>query len=135
VAMVTDGDKDGGQGSFVELAPGLQWVQIDLGQPATIYAVLMWHYHAQARAYRDVVVRVSDDPNFADGVTTVFNNDHDNSSGLGAGKDMGYVETFEGKLIDCKGVAARYVRLYSKGNTSDDGNQYVEVEVYGKPAP
>lgn len=134
-AMVTDGDKDGGQGSFVELAPGTQWVQIDLGQRATIYAVLLWHYHAQARAYRDVIVQVGDDPDFADGATTVFNNDHDNSSGLGAGTDMGYVETFEGKLIDCKGVAGRYVRLYSNGNTSDDGNQYVEVEVYGKPAP
>jgi hypothetical protein len=133
--MVTDGDKSGDVGSFVELGPGPQWVQIDLGQRATIYAIVVWHYHAQARAYRDVIVQVSEDPEFTSGVTTVFNNDHDNTSGLGAGKDMGYVETFEGKLIDCKGVAARYVRLYSNGNTSDDGNHYVEVEVYGKPAP
>ena len=133
--MVTDGDKSGGQGSFVELAPGVQWVQIDLEQPVTVYAILMWHYHVQARAYRDVIVQVSDDPEFVTGVTTVFNNDHDNSSGLGAGQDMGYVETFEGKLIDCKGVVGRYVRLYSNGNTSDDANHYVEVEVYGKPAP
>jgi len=135
LSMVTDGDKSGEQGSFVELAPGPQWVQIDLQRKATIYAIVVWHYHSQARAYRDVIVQVSDDPEFVTGLTTVFNNDHDNTSGLGAGKDMGYVETFEGKLIDCKGVAARYVRLYSNGNTSDDGNQYVEVEVYGKPAP
>jgi len=42
-------------------------------------------------------------------VTTVFNNDHDNTSGLGAGKDKEYIETFDGKLFDPKGVKARYV--------------------------
>ena len=31
-------------------------------------------------------------------------------------------------------VKARYVRLYSKGNTSNDMNHYVEVEVLGLPA-
>jgi hypothetical protein len=67
-------------------------------------------------------------------VTTVFNNDHDNTSGLGAGRDKEYIETFDGKLFDGKGVKARYVRLYSGGNTSNDMNHYVEVEVYGLPA-
>jgi hypothetical protein len=31
-------------------------------------------------------------------------------------------------------VPARYVRLYSQGNTSDELNHYIEVEVYGRPA-
>jgi len=132
--LVTDGDKAGEQGCFVELGPGTQWVQIDLGQEAVIYAVLVWHYHTQARAYRDVIVQLGSDPEFITDVTTVFNSDHDNSSGLGVGEDKAYVETFEGKLIDCKGARARYVRLYSNGNTSDEANHYVEVEVYGKPA-
>ena len=61
-----------------------EWVQIDLGQKATIYAVLVWHNHAEARVYRDVIVQVSDDPDFLD-AQTVFNNDYDNSSGLGIG--------------------------------------------------
>ena len=135
LSMVTDGEKDGQDGYFVELGFGTQWVQIDLEQPATIYAIVIWHYHAQARAYRDVIVQVSDDPEFASSVTTVFNSDHDNSSNLGAGTDMGYVETFEGKLIDCRGAEGRYVRLYSRGNTSNDENHYIEVEVYGKPNP
>jgi hypothetical protein len=30
-------------------------------------------------------------------------------------------------------VKGRYVRLYSNGNTSNDLNHYVEVEVYGTP--
>jgi hypothetical protein len=39
----------------------------------------------------------------------------------------------EGRLFDPKAVAARYVRLYSNGNTVNDLNHYVEVEVYGTP--
>ena len=130
--MVTDGDKDGADGSYVELGPGKQWVQIDLGKSQSLYAILIWHYHAQARVYRDIVVQVSDDADFIKDVKTVFNNDHDNSSGLGAGKDKEYIETNEGKLIDAKGVKGRYVRCYSNGNSSGDVNHYVEVEVFGK---
>jgi len=81
-----------------------------------------------------VVVQVADDPDLISNVRTVFNNDHDNSSGLGVGQDLHYVETAEGKLIDAKGARARYIRLYSSGNNSNDLNHYVEVEVYGKPA-
>jgi len=51
------------------------------------------------------------------------------------GKARHYTETNEGKLIDvlARGIKARYVRLYSNGNTSNDLNHYIEVEVYGKP--
>jgi hypothetical protein len=132
--LVTDGDKEGDEGSWVELAPGKQWVQIDLEKDADIYAVLVWHYHSQARVYFDVVVQVSDDPTFAKGVTTIFNADANNELGLGAGKDRSYIETYEGKLIDAGGVKGRYVRLYSKGNTTNKLNHYIEVEVFGKPA-
>jgi hypothetical protein len=132
--MITDGDKSGGDGYFVELGPGSQWVQVDLGASRPLFAILVWHYHSQARIYRDVIVQVSDDPAFKKGVTTVFNNDHDNSSKLGVGKDREYIDVAEGRLFDPKGVAGRHVRLYSNGNTSNDLNHYVEVEVYGTPA-
>ena len=134
LAMVTDGEKSGGDGYFVELGPGPQWVEIDLGASHPLYAILAWHYHSQARVYRDVVVLVSDDPAFKKGVTMVFNNDHDNSSRLGAGKDKEYIDVAEGRLFDPKGVQGRYVRLYSNGNTANDLTHYVEVEVYGTPA-
>ena len=134
IAYVTDGKKSGEDGYYVELGPMLQWVQIDLGKSQELQAIVAWHYHSQARVYRDIVVQVSDDKDFIGGVTTVFNNDHDNTTGLGAGKDKEYIETFDGKLFDPKGVKARYVRLYSGGNTSNDMNHYVEVEVYGLPA-
>ncbi len=139
LAMVTDGDKEGSDGSFVELGPGKQWVQIDLETQAEIFAIQLWHYHAEGRVYQDVVIQVSDDPEFKTGVVTVFNNDFDNSSGMGVGKDLEYIEDYRGKLIDARDekgrpVRGRYVRLYSNGNTSNDLNHYVEVEVYGKPA-
>ncbi len=132
--MVTDGEKEGGDGYFIELGPGKQWVQIDLGASCSLHAILAWHYHSQARVYRDVIVQVSDDKDFLKGVTTVFNNDHDNTSGLGIGKDKEYIEVAEGRLFDPKGAKGRYVRLYSSGNTANDLNHYVEVEVYGTPA-
>jgi hypothetical protein len=134
LSFITDGKKSGEDGYYVELGPGLQWVQVDLGKSQSLSAVVVWHYHSQARVYRDVAVQVSDDKDFINGVTTLFNNDHDNSSGLGIGKDKEYIETYEGKLVDAKGIKARYVRLYSAGNTSNDMNHYVEVEVYGLPA-
>jgi hypothetical protein len=131
--MVTDGEKEGGDGYFIELGPGKQWVQIDLGASYALHAILAWHYHSQARVYRDVIVQVSDDKDFLKGVQTVFNSDHDNTSGLGLGKDKEYIEVAEGRLFDPKGVKGRYVRLYSNGNTTNDLNHYVEVEVYGTP--
>jgi hypothetical protein len=131
--MIVDGDKDGSEGSWVELGPGKQWVQIDLARDVNIFAVLIWHFHSQARVYRDVVAQISDDATFKSGVTTIFNSDFHNELGLGTGKDMSYIETYQGKLIDAKGVKGRYVRLYSNGNTANKLNHYIEVEVWGKP--
>ena len=129
--MITDGEKAGSDGYFVELGPAPQWVQIDLGGSRVLRAILAWHYHTQARVYRDVIVQVSDDPAFKTGVATIFNNDHDNSSKLGIGKDREYIDVAEGRLFDAKGAKGRYVRLYSNGNTTNDLNHYVEVEVFG----
>jgi hypothetical protein len=133
LSYVTDGDKEATEQSLLELGPMQQWVQIDLAALHNIYAVVVWHNHRQAKVYFDVIVQVSNDPDFINDVTTIFNNDHDNTSGLGVGADMNYVETNEGKLIDARGVQARYVRLYSRGNHADDMNHYTEVEVFGKP--
>ena len=135
IEMITDGDKEAADGSYVELGPFVQNVTIDLEGMYEIYCIVVWHYHKQARVYFDVVVQVADDADFITNVKTVFNNDIDNSAGLGVGKDMHYTETNEGKLLDviAKGIKTRYVRLYSNGNTSNDLNHYIEVEVYGKP--
>ena len=131
--MITDGIKTGMDGTFVELKPGVQNVVIDLEAKHAVYAILVWHYHKEARAYDDVIVQVADDPDFIGNVQTLFNNDSDNAAGFGIGKDRRYVETSEGKLIDAKGVETRYIRLISNGSDKTQANHYVEVEVFGKP--
>ncbi|MEN6306396.1 MAG: discoidin domain-containing protein [Anaerohalosphaeraceae bacterium] len=132
LTMITDGDKEATDGSVVELGPFSQWVQVDLGEPHDIYAVAIWHYHRQARIYFDVIVQVSDDPEFVTGITTLFNSDTDNSSGQGVGQDKNYVDDSNGLLVNAKGVKGRYVRCYSNGNYASDMNHYIEIEVYGR---
>jgi hypothetical protein len=95
---------------------------------------LLWHFHQGDRVYFDVAIQVADDAAFTQNVRTVFNNDHDNSAGAGAGTDKEYIENYRGKLIELSGVTARTVRFLSKGNTTDDFNHYVEAEVFGTPA-
>ena len=131
--MITDGDKEAADGSYVELSPSVQQVTIDLEGMYEIYAVAVWHYHKQPYVYFDVVVQVADDADFITNVKTLLNNDTNNSTGLGTGTDMNYIETHKGELIDAKGAKALYVRLYSNGNNNNDLNHYTEVEVYGKP--
>lgn len=130
--MVTDGDKESEDGYYVELGEMQQWVQVDLEAPTEIYGIGLWHYHAQPRAYLDVIIQVSNDPEFNEGVTTVFNNDHDNSSEMGRGKHPAYLEKNHGRLIPAHQAIGRYVRFYSNGNTSDGLNHYIEVEVFGR---
>ncbi len=129
--MVTDGDNSGEDGHYVDIGFDRKWIQIDLEQLARLYAIVVWHDGHNYAVYRDVVLQVSNDPEFCSGVRTLFNNDHDNSSGLGQGRYKGYVETRYGKIIDAGGVQARYLRLYSKGSSRNDQNKYVEVAVYG----
>ena len=134
LGVITDGDKEAGDGSFAEIGPGVTYVTIDLEAQCNIYAIVMWHYHQQARVYFDVIIQVSDDPDFIKDVKTIFNNDNDNTAGQGIGTDKNYTETYEGRLFDAKCVKGRYVRLYSNGNSGNELNHYIEVEVYGKPA-
>jgi hypothetical protein len=134
IAKLTDGDKEASDQSIIFLHKGTQWVQMDFGSPQEIFAVAIWHAHNMAKIYRDVVVQVADDADFIENVRTVFNNDSDNTSGLGVGTDREYFETSEGKLINAKGVKARYIRFYCKGSTESALNEYTELEVYGRPA-
>jgi hypothetical protein len=133
LSMVTDGDKKQADYNCVELGPGPQFVQIDLGTMHEIYAILFWHYY-QPIVYYGVVVQTADDEGFTKNVKTLFNNDRQNVTKIGAGKDLYYVESYQGKLVDAKGTGGRYVRLYSAGNSSNTANNYIEVEVWGRPA-
>ena len=127
---LSDGDKAASDQSVIFLRKGTQWVQVDLGSLGEIFALVIWHAHNTPKIYHDVIVQVADNPDFTKNVRTVFNNDSDNSSGLGVGTQREYVETYEGKLINAKGVKARYIRFYSKGSTESALNEYTEIEIY-----
>jgi len=138
-SMLTDGEKEQGDTTLVKFATGLQWVQVDLRTSQVINGINIWRFCPMPGAFRDVIVQLSDDGDFIDGVTTVFNNDHDNSAGLGAGEDKEYIETNQGRPIPVPGVRARYVRVYSNGRylpggSLDPFNYCTEIEVYGGEA-
>ena len=67
-------------------------------------------------------------------MTTIFTTAADNAASLGTGSDAPYIETQYGLLVPVAGVKGRYIRLYSQGNTSNDMNHYIEVEVFGTSA-
>lgn len=131
LSLVTDGDKQGDDGYGVELLPGQQWVQIDLGDTREIWLIWQWKYHKMGVIYKDVIIEISDDVKFGTS-RIVFNNDHDNTSGRGIGTDEAWVEANCGRAIQTHGARGRYVRLWSNGRNIDDTNQWIEVEVFGR---
>jgi hypothetical protein len=135
LSMVTDGEKEATESNVVALPKGVQWVQIDLERECRIYAVVIWHdFYYHLPVFRGVVVQAADDVGFGQQVQTLFNNDYENVAGLGKGADKRYFETYEGKLIDAKGIKARYLRFYSNGNSNSPLNGYIEIEAWGFPA-
>lgn len=109
---------------------------IDLKQEYTIDRVKMWHYAVgENRVYEDVILQFSNDSEFKEGVTTVFNNDHDNSCGQGYGEDPPYTESLEGKEFRFEPVTARYFRTWVNGYRIGGGNKvpyghWQEIEIY-----
>ncbi len=134
LSRITDGKKEAVDDDAVEFRKGTQWVQVDLGQSFAIHAIAMWHDHRYVQVMHDVILQVSDDPEFKSGVTTLFNNDTDNSSGLGVGTDREYFEMQFGRVVAGKGIKARYVRGYTRGSNQSVLNCWQEIEVYALPA-
>jgi uncharacterized protein YjdB len=132
LSLATDGIKSSSNYADGYPDKGIQWIQMDLGTSQDINNIKLWHYFGDSRKYHDVIVQLSADSTFSTGViTTVFNNDTDNSAGLGLGKDSEYTETSSGLNITFNTVNARYVRFYSNGSTANDWNHYDEIEIYG----
>lgn len=131
LSCITDGCKEHDD-KRVSLPSGKQWVQLDLGEAKEVWAIHIWYWYEYGCAYHDVVVQLSNDRCFTNGVATVFNNDHDNTSGLGRGKDKEYIAFSEGRGIAVNGDRVRYIRIYSAGSTESPNNRYTEVEVYGR---
>jgi hypothetical protein len=130
MVRITDGDLTANNYSDSYPAAGLQWVQLDLGSSKDMNNIQLWHYFGDARKYHDIIVQVSNDSSFSTGVTTVYNNDTNNSAGRGTGKDIEYTETNSGLNIQFNTISARYVRFYSSGSTVNNYNHFVEAQIY-----
>ena len=135
--QISDGIKKSGQFDYVELDPGPQWVQIDLGKQYQVFAVVVWHFYKNPIIYNDVIIQIADDPNATQNVRTLFNNDHDNSSELGKGAGTAYFARWWGEIGDARGpdnqgTPARYARVYTNGGTAEEDTRFVEIAVYGK---
>ncbi len=127
-AFTTNGDLNTADYTFIE--GGARWIKIDLGAATTVGRIKLWHYFGDTRTYRDVIVQLSTTADFSSGVTTVFNNDVNNTAGQGAGAQAEYTETSAGKEITFSPLSARYIRLWSNGSTANGGNHYVEVQAF-----
>ena len=54
LTKLTDGDKEASEQSIIFLRKGTQWVQLDLGSPSELFALVIWHAHNMAKVYHDV---------------------------------------------------------------------------------
>lgn len=132
LSMLTDGVKSCTGDDVLELASGTQYVQVDLAMPCRIDGVGLWHFCQAPRLYAAVQIWISSTADFQD-ARAVFNNDHQDLLGQGMGGDELYLETHLGLVQMVPQVTGRYVRAYSRGNTSNQLNHYIELEVYGQP--
>jgi len=94
-------------------------VQIDLGGVYNVDKVVVWHYAADGRTYHNTKTQVS-----ADGTNwmTVYD-----SAVSGE-----YPETAAGKTHSFTTMPVRYVRDWINGSTSNVGNHWVEIQVWGQ---
>ncbi|MDG0792539.1 discoidin domain-containing protein [Cohnella ginsengisoli] len=139
--LLVDGDRQTSNYAMIDASTGPKWVQLDLGEsfPVSKVNVLNDFNPTATRTGRDIIVQLSNDPTFASGVSTIFNNDSDNTAGQGAGTDSVYLEPTDGSgktIALSTPVSARYVRSWANGHirTADGSiknvNTPVELEVY-----
>ncbi len=135
VSQIVDGETEQIDDNLIDLDSGPCWVTVDLEKRCEIFAIVMWHrFNRSQWVFRDVIVETADDKDFITNKRILFNNDHDGSlgKGHGVGTDWQYVETYEGKLVDAKGIKARYVRFWSNGNVFDESTYWIEAQVFGR---
>ena len=114
---------------------GPGYIQIDLGGLYEIDYIHVWRYWVDSRRYNNTVVAVAETTaGFSSGAgrSILFNADVGNIYGLGAGSNTDYTETSTGRQHAGNGAFARYVRVYSNGNTVNAyGTHIIEIQAWG----
>lgn len=113
ISVINDG-KYGNMDYVYITDRGPGWAQVDFGQEYTVNRANVCVYENWTP--KDVIIQFSNDPEFKTGVTTVFNNDADNTFGQGEGTDEVYEDTPTGRDFTFEPVTARYMRCWNGGN-------------------
>lgn len=146
LSLVTDGQSASASGyAGIRTTNGPQYYQVDLGAAYALNRLrIVNDWGSSASVYRtnkDIIVLLSNDPAFSTGVTVVYNNDANNSVGLGAGSDPEFQEPpgGVGTWFDLgTPVNARYARVWGNGHVRADNsvhavNTPIEFEAYADP--
>lgn len=124
---VVDGSWAKGSG-FKKVSLATHYYQLDLGQVFAASKVVFHYDWARDITVHDVIVQHSMDKLRWE---TVYNNDKFAVLGEGRGVDTEYKETEFGKSVDLGNTpSARYWRFWSKGNTKDENNGLMEVQIF-----
>lgn len=123
---VVDGNWAKGSG-FKPISVTTHYYQLDLGRVFAAASVVFHYDWTRGITVHDVIVQHS-----MDKLTwhTVYNNDQFNVLGEGRGKDLESTETEFGHTLYLSDTpSARYWRFWSKGNTKDENNGLMEVQI------
>lgn len=155
LAAIVDGDISSwgavelidGEGNTV---PG--WIYLDFGFEHYINKINVSFWHDWS--FCDIVIQLSTTADFSDGVITIFNNDSDNSLGLGLATvsldptkphdweyisnhgELGNTTEGNGMTFNFAPIKGRYLRVISAGNTSkSDYSVYTEIQAFASLPP
>lgn len=121
---------------------GAHWMQVDLGAPYKIGNVSLLRYWLDGRSYRDTVVMISKDENFAPESTLVLWNANKNAdtawNGNGNGQEgthtipvgsqEDYVETEVAKVLSVTAPEVAWLGTSDEALPSVDGPNYFEAQ-------
>lgn len=124
LAKITNGDNN----SWCDLGgSGPHEVTVDLGVVKTLRQIKVWGLFHNTRMYSDRIVRISE--NGSDWYT-IFNNDSDNSAGVGIGTHSEYIETQDGKVFTIPDINAQYIQVWSGDDNLGGNATLVEIEAF-----
>lgn len=131
ISVINDGLSDP-YGAFATLSGTTGFAVIDFKDKYLVDKVITNAWHDWE--FSDVVIQLANDEQFTEGVYTVFNNDVDNSLGLGFGTDGPYKEKGGsiGHVFEFEPVEARYIRFTNKSikPASEARSIFEEIQVF-----
>lgn len=125
-------DGDANSSNYVELPEGPQSYTIDLGGKFMVGAVQVWHFWQDGRTYHNSKTEISEDGLVWE---TIFDSSIEGEYAETAEGRTSYLWAYENKPknLDENYVAAkpiRYVRDTINGNTVNNRNHWVEIQVF-----